>query len=52
VVDHLSDLSPERARAIGLAAYRRAKARHTYAHRAELVQRVLEGKLAVVGAGS
>jgi spore maturation protein CgeB len=51
VVDHLSDLPRERARAIGQAAYRRAKACHTYAHRAELVQRVLEGRLAAVGAG-
>jgi spore maturation protein CgeB len=50
VVDHLRGLSHTRARAIGEAAYRRAIARHTYAHRAELVEQVLEGKLATAGA--
>jgi len=40
----LGELTPERARAIGQAAYRRAHAEHTYAHRAEEVERVLEGR--------
>ncbi len=38
----LRDLTPERARAIGQAAFRRVLAEHTYAHRAEEVERVLE----------
>jgi spore maturation protein CgeB len=42
VVAHLDRLSPARARAIGQAAYRRVIAEHTYAHRAELLERVLE----------
>ena len=43
VAEHLRGLSMERARAIGAAAYRRALAEHTYAHRAAEVERVLEG---------
>lgn len=34
VVEHLRDLSPQRARAIGQAALRRVLAQHTYEHRA------------------
>lgn len=39
----VAGLTPERAQAIGRAAYRRVLAEHTYAHRAALVERVLEG---------
>ena len=45
-MDHLRTLTPERARAIGHAAYRRVTAHHTYDQRAELVEAVLEGSLA------
>ena len=37
----MADLTPEQARAIGQAAYRRALAEHTYAHRAEQVDATL-----------
>jgi spore maturation protein CgeB len=43
VATHLKSLSPARARAIGKAAQRRVLAHHTYAHRAEQVEAVLEG---------
>lgn len=43
VAEQLRRLTPERARAIGQAAYRRALAEHTYAHRAAEVERVLNG---------
>jgi spore maturation protein CgeB len=46
VMEHLRALSPERARAIGQAAYRRVLAHHTYDQRSELVEAVLEGALA------
>jgi spore maturation protein CgeB len=39
----LKGLSTERARAIGQAAYKRVLAEHTYAHRAELMERIIEG---------
>ena len=39
----LAALTPDRARAIGQAAYRRVLAEHTYAHRAAQVDAVLEG---------
>ncbi len=39
------DLSPARARAIGQAAYRRALAEHTYAHRATQLCRILNVEL-------
>ena len=42
-VAHLESLNPMRARAIGEAARRRVLAHHTYAHRAALVEAVLEG---------
>jgi spore maturation protein CgeB len=51
VAGHLLELSPERARQIGAAAFRRAIAEHTYAHRAETVEAVLEGRADVVGRG-
>jgi spore maturation protein CgeB len=46
VAEHLEALTPARSRAIGEAAYRRVLAKHTYAHRAEQVEAVLEGKAA------
>jgi spore maturation protein CgeB len=48
VAAHLEALTPERARAIGDAAFRRVMASHTYGHRAAQVEAVLEG--AAVGA--
>lgn len=41
VAAHLAVLTPERARAIGRAAYDRALAQHTYAHRACELEKVL-----------
>ena len=54
VVEHLRGLSPERARQMGAAARERIMAHHTYARRAEQVERILMGKQAgaAVGAGS
>ncbi len=46
VARHTGDLTPERARAIGQAAYRRVQADHTYAQRARQVEEVLEGAFA------
>lgn len=46
VADTLSGLTAERAAAIGRAAYRRVLAEHTYAHRAETLEAVLEGHAA------
>lgn len=43
VVDHVGSLDARRARAIGEAARRRVLAEHTYAERARLVERVLDG---------
>ena len=43
VAQILEGLSWEEARAIGQAAYRRVLAQHTYAHRAELLERVIDG---------
>nr|HET7860356.1 glycosyltransferase [Caldimonas sp.] len=43
VAAHLDRLDPDRARAIGEAAYRRVLAEHTYAHRAAQLEQVLEG---------
>jgi spore maturation protein CgeB len=40
----LRDLTPERARATGEAALRRVLAGHTYRHRADQVEAVLEGR--------
>lgn len=50
VASLLEELSPRRARAIGEAAHRRVLAEHTYAQRAELVERVLGGRHAEVPA--
>ncbi len=44
VVEHLLELTPTLARAIGEAARRRVLAEHTYAHRAATVEAVLEGR--------
>lgn len=44
VAAHLQALSPQRSRQIGQAAYRRVLAEHTYAHRAEQFERVMEGR--------
>jgi len=46
VAEHLAALTPAHARAIGEAAYRRVLAEHTYAHRAALVEEVLQGRAA------
>ena len=46
VAAHIVDLTPERARQIGQAAYRRALAQHTYAHRAAQLDEILEGAFA------
>jgi spore maturation protein CgeB len=43
VAAHVFDLTPERTRKIGGAAYRRALAEHTYAHRAAQFDQILEG---------
>ncbi len=44
VAEHLRSLTPERAREIGRAANSRIVAEHTYNHRAEQLEKVLEGK--------
>jgi spore maturation protein CgeB len=44
VAGHLLELSPERAREIGAAAFERAIAEHTYGNRAETVEAVLVGR--------
>jgi spore maturation protein CgeB len=41
VAEHVESLTPERARAIGAAALARVRADHTYAQRAETVDRLL-----------
>jgi spore maturation protein CgeB len=50
VADHLRSLSPERARAIGQAALARVLAEHTYAHRAEQLEALLDARRQRVGA--
>ncbi len=42
VAAHLEALTPDRARAMGLAAQRRVLAEHTYAHRARQLEQVLD----------
>ena len=44
VAELLDGLDPERAAAIGEAARRRVLAQHTYAHRAEQVEAILDGR--------
>jgi spore maturation protein CgeB len=43
VAEHVRELTPERARAVGQAAYRRVLAEHTYAHRVVQLEQVLDG---------
>jgi len=43
-VAHLREITPEKAREIGRAAYGRVLAEHTYAHRAERIENALAGK--------
>ncbi|MDQ2669895.1 MAG: glycosyltransferase [Gemmatimonadota bacterium] len=49
VAAHVAGLTPDRARAIGDAARRRVLGEHTYAHRAELVETVLEARVPASG---
>ena len=46
VAAKLAQLTPEKARAIGQRAYRRARASHTYAERAAQFDQILEGAFA------
>jgi len=46
VADHVAELTPERARAIGQAARRHILAEHTYAHRGEQVDALWRAELA------
>jgi spore maturation protein CgeB len=48
VATYLSSLDPRRARALGQAAYARVLAQHTYTHRAEQLEALLEGRNAVL----
>jgi spore maturation protein CgeB len=50
VAEHLQQLTPERAKEIGQAALKRVLAEHTYAHRAEQMEKVLEEKIGRVAA--
>jgi spore maturation protein CgeB len=52
VVRHLENLPANRARTIGEAAFRRALSEHTYAHRAVLVENILEGRQFRAGGAS
>jgi spore maturation protein CgeB len=45
VADHVADLTPERARAIGRAALERIRAEHTYAHRGAEVDAIFRSAL-------
>ncbi len=38
----LSELTPERAREIGMGAYKKVRSAHTYGHRADLLQSLIE----------
>lgn len=49
VAEHLNSLSFERSRALGVAAFRRVIAEHTYAHRARQVDAVLYSPLHASG---
>jgi spore maturation protein CgeB len=46
VLAHLNALTPERARAIGRAAYLRVMSEHTYAHRVAQLERLLDLRVA------
>ena len=41
----LKELTPEKAKEIGAAAYEKVLAEHTYEHRAELLESVISEKL-------
>src|SRR5690349_2244776 len=45
VAETLASLAPQRAQQIGRAALRRVLAEHTYDHRAELMEKVLDGRV-------
>ncbi len=45
VAEHVQSLTAERAHAIGQKAYRRILSEHTYAHRAEQLEKVLDARL-------
>jgi spore maturation protein CgeB len=44
VVCHLNELTRERSKKIGEAALKKVLAQHTYLHRAELLEQILNGK--------
>ncbi len=44
VAEHLNNLTEDKSKQIGNAAYKRALAEHTYAHRAKLLESILEEK--------
>jgi len=44
VAEYVCALTEEQAREIGKAAYRRVIAEHTYAHRAEQLEKILDAK--------
>ena len=46
VAEHLRALLPDRARSIGKAALSRVLAEHTYAHRAEKLEAILDARVA------
>lgn len=46
VAEHVRSLTPQRARSIGQAALSRVLSEHTYAHRAEEVEAVLDARIA------
>ncbi len=41
MAEHVRSLTEERARAVGVAAYRRVLSEHTYAHRAAQLETIL-----------
>ncbi|MDQ6678652.1 MAG: glycosyltransferase [Acidobacteriota bacterium] len=49
VAEHLAGLTPARAHTIGEAALERVLAEHTYAHRAEQLEKVLNARTATAG---
>jgi spore maturation protein CgeB len=51
VAEHMAKLTPARAEEIGAAAMRRVLAEHTYAHRAKLLDQVLEGSTRAASVG-
>jgi spore maturation protein CgeB len=51
VADHVRGLTPERAQAIGQAAYKRVLAEHTYAHRAVQLEALLIDRLGSAARG-